>query len=88
MHNNLEIDNFILKQDNIDSFLDNIPMDMITESDETFNVMLDVNIDNTIEQLERILKLEALSDEEWEELHASDDALQEDIEMLNFDSAY
>lgn len=78
-----------LSVENINLFIDNmLPIDSTSESDENFNVNLEASIDETIEHLEKILKLEALSDNELAELYATEAELQEDITILDFDDEY
>lgn len=70
----------------LESFLDGlVSTSAASENDETFNINLDTTIDDTITQLEKALKLEALTEDEWEDLHDTDDHLQDDISMLDFE---
>jgi hypothetical protein len=74
---------------NIDNFLETmLPLNTGSDSDEVFDVQLDTLIDDTIEKLEKILKIEALSDDELAELHRVDAELHEDIDVLDFDATY
>ena len=74
---------------NIDIFLEaTLPFNTGLEGDEVFDAHLEATIDDTIEKLEKILKLEALSDDELAELHTIDAELHEDIDMLDFDDRY
>lgn len=78
-----------IHKETMNSFLDDIlPISAISDNHDMFNVSLEASIDNTIEMLEKVLNLEALSDDELAELYATDAELHEDIEMLDFDDSY
>ena len=80
---------FDFNKSNIDTFLEAmIPISGMSDNDEIFDANLEASIDDTIEKLEKILNLEALSDDEMIELYAIDDELHDDIDILDFDGEY
>lgn len=71
---------------NIEGFIERIlPTNSATEDSEVFSVTVETAIDEVIDQLEKILNLQALTDDEWAQLYEEEQELHDDIEMLDFD---
>jgi hypothetical protein len=87
-HDDLNALSFDFNGDN-SKFLDTIlSTNYTSENSEIFNINLEASIDDTIDKLEKILHLEALSDDELADLYATDCELHDDIDALDFDGAY
>ncbi len=87
-YDNLNTLSFDFSQDS-NSFLDTTLLSNSgSENSKNFNINLEASIDDAIEKLEKILHLEALSDDELADLYATDCELHDDIDVLDFDGAY